>query len=64
VKTGDIVFAEGNFWYLVTNKEGQRLTGRILGAKHQTEYRFTTRAVERVFRELGKTTRGSGRDDR
>jgi hypothetical protein len=63
VKVGDIVFAEA-LWYLVTDKAGMRCKGRIVGSKNTTEYRFTTRAVERVFRELGKSTRGSGHDDR
>lgn len=64
VKVGDIVFAEGRFWYVVTSKVGQRCKGYILGASNRSEYQFTTRSVERVFRELGKTTRSSGQDDR
>jgi hypothetical protein len=62
-RTGDIVFADSS-WFLVTNKSGQRCMGRLLGSKNLQEYPFTSRSVERVFREMGKSTKGSGHDDR
>ena len=50
---GDVVFAEG-YWYLLTEKAGQRCRGRLLGGKANGEYRFMSRSIERVFRELGR----------
>jgi hypothetical protein len=63
IKGGDIVLVSGS-WYFVDTKSGQRCTGRLLVKPLGQRYRFTTRQVERVFRELGKSTKGSGQSDR
>ena len=55
-KVGDIVFADRS-WMLVTDKVGQRCKGRLVG-REALEYQFTSRRVERVFRELGRRQKG------
>jgi hypothetical protein len=61
-RIGDIVLAD-RCWYLVTRKEGQRMCGKLVGARSTqagwtfAEHRFTSRQVERVFRELGVRAR-------
>jgi len=65
------VFADSS-WFLVTDKVGQRCKGRLLVSADTrrvprkglglgsvlTEYQFTSRRVERVFRELGRRQKG------
>lgn len=53
-KVGDIVFADGS-WFLVQRKNGQQMIGCLIAGKQQeVPYRFTSRHVERVFREMGR----------